>query len=84
MYIPKMDDYLEILTDEEMKDVLAINFSESISEEQNLRKIEKSLYLFLTTADEVKSNFCDNQIHHYNIKILNLFYPEIQIKTTVK
>ena len=32
MYIPKMDDYLEILTDEEMKDVLAINFSESISE----------------------------------------------------
>ena len=39
LYIPKIDDYLEILTDEEMKDFVAIHFSEyfkSIKEEQNL------------------------------------------------
>ena len=37
--IPKNDDYLKILTDEEVKDFVAINFSEyckSISEEKNL------------------------------------------------
>ena len=28
MYIPKIDEYLEILTDEEVKDFLAINFGE--------------------------------------------------------
>ena len=46
LYIPKIDDYFEILTDEEMKDFVAINFSEyfkSIEEEQNLRRVAKSL-----------------------------------------
>ena len=36
LYIPKIDDYLEILTNEERKDFVAINFSQyfkSISEE---------------------------------------------------
>ena len=28
LYIPKIDDYLEILTDDEVKDFVAINFSE--------------------------------------------------------
>ena len=28
MYIPKIDDYVEILTDEEVKDFVVINFSE--------------------------------------------------------
>ena len=28
MYIPKIDDHLEILTDEEVKNCVAINFSE--------------------------------------------------------
>ena len=28
MYIPKIDEYLEILTDKEVKDFVAINFSE--------------------------------------------------------
>ena len=46
LYIPKIDDYLEILTDEEVKDCVAINFSESIKEEQNLRKVAKLLYSF--------------------------------------
>ena len=83
LYIPKIDDYLKILTDEEVEDFVAINFSEyfkSIREEQNLRKVAKSLYIFLTTPDEVEkylqSNFSDNFVHHYNVKILNLFDPE--------
>ena len=28
LYTPKIDDYLKILTDEEVKDFVAINFSE--------------------------------------------------------
>ena len=54
LYIPKIDDYLKILTDEEIKDFVAINFNEyfkSIREEQNLRKVAESLYNFLTTPD---------------------------------
>ena len=46
LYIPKIDDYLEILTDEEVKDFVATNFSEyckSIKEEQSPRKVAKSL-----------------------------------------
>ena len=29
LYIPKVNDYLKILTDDEMKDFVVINFSES-------------------------------------------------------
>ena len=50
-HIPKIGDYLEILTDEVVKDFLVRNFSEyfkSIKEQQNLRKVAKSLYIFLT------------------------------------
>ena len=67
LYIPKIDDYLEILIDEEVKDFVAINFSEyfkSIEEEQNPRKDAKLLYNFLATPDEVEkyvqSNSFDN------------------------
>ena len=63
LYIPKID--------EEVDDFVAINFGEyskSIREEQNLRKVDKSLYIFLTTPDEVEnyveSNSSDNYIHH--------------------
>ena len=45
LYIPKIDDYLEILIDEEVKNFVAINFIEyfkSIREEQNLGKVAKS------------------------------------------
>ena len=41
----------------EVKDFVAINFNEyfkTIREEQNLTKIAKSLYIFLTTPDEVE------------------------------
>ena len=76
--IPKIDDYLKILTDKEVKDFVAIDFREyfkSIREEQNLRKVAKSLYTSLTTPDEVEkyvqSNSSDNCIYHYNVEILN-------------
>ena len=50
LYIPVNDDYLKILTDDEVKDFVAVNFSEcfksareklysKLSEEQNLRKL---------------------------------------------
>ena len=66
MYISKIDDYLKILTDDEVKDFAAIHFSghfrftrkklySEISEEQNLRKVAKSLYVFLTTPDELEN-----------------------------
>ena len=61
----KIADYLKILTDEEVKDSLVINFGECFKstreafyskqgKEINLRKVSKSFYIFLTTLDEVK------------------------------
>ena len=93
LYIPKVDDYLKILTDEKVKDFAAINFSEYFEsrEEQNLRKVAKSLHIFPTRPDEVEkyvqSNSFDNCINHYNVEILNLFDPELQLintKTVIK
>ena len=46
-------------TDAEAEGFFAINFSEyfkSLQEEQNLREVAKSLYIFLTTPDEVKTH----------------------------
>ena len=57
LYIPKIEDYLKILSDEEVKGFVAINFSDyfkSIRKEQNLRKVVKSFYIFLTTPGEVE------------------------------
>ena len=69
-----------------MKKFVAINFSEyfkSITEEQNLRKVPNSLYIFLTTPDKVEkyvqSNSSNNCIHNYNVEILNLFKPDLQL-----
>ena len=64
IYIPKISDYLKILTNVEVKDFVAINFGEyfkstkeklysKLSDEQNLRKDAESLYIFLATPDEV-------------------------------
>ena len=64
MYIPKIDDYLKILTDNEVKDFAVINFGEyfkytreklyfKLCEEQNLRKAAELLYIFLAASDEV-------------------------------
>ena len=57
--IPKIDDYLEILADQEVKDFAAINLNilkyfKSMREELNLRKTAKLLYIFLTIPDEVE------------------------------
>ena len=60
MYLPKIDDYLKILTDTKVYDFVAINFSEyvkSTRQEQNLRKVTKLLYIFLETLDEVEKLF---------------------------
>ena len=81
LYIPKINDYLIFLTDEEVKDFVAINFGEyfkstreklysKLIEEQNVRKVAESIYIFLTTPDEVEkyakimqSNSCDKYVH---------------------
>ena len=66
LYIPKTDDYLKILTDDEVKDFVVINFDEyfkstkeklrsKLNVEQNLRKVVESLYIFLATPDEVEA-----------------------------
>ena len=80
LYIPKTDDYLKILTDVEGKDFIDINFRKyfkSIREEQNLIKVTKSLYIFLTIPDEVEkyvqSNSSNNCIHCYNVEIFKYF-----------
>ena len=61
------------MTDEEEKDFVATHFSEyfrSTREEQNPRKVAKSLYIFLTTPDKkekcLQLNSSDNSMHHYN------------------
>ena len=46
MYIPKIDDYLEMFTNEEVEYFVAINFSESLKKAKNLRKVAQSLYFF--------------------------------------
>ena len=70
-----------------MKDSLTIHFSEYFKFiRENLRKVAKSLYIFLTTPNEVdryvQSNSSDNYIDHYNVEILNLFDPEWQLINT--
>ena len=85
-YIPKIDDYFKFKTDEEVKDFVSINFVEyfkSLREKQNLRTVAESLYIFLTTPDEVEkyvqSISSDNCIQCYNVEILNLFDLELQL-----
>ena len=57
LFIRMIDDSVNILTDDEKKDFLVINFEEyfkslrerfysKLSEEQNLRKVAESLYIF--------------------------------------
>ena len=65
LYIPKIADYLKILVDEEVKDIVSISFVKyckctwekshfKLSEEKNLRKIDESFYIFLTTPDKLR------------------------------
>ena len=89
LFILKIDGYLKILTDEEVKDFVAIDFSKyfkSIREKQNFRKVSKSLYIFLSTPDKVEkyveSDSSDNCIHRVNVEILDPFDPELQCNNT--
>ena len=51
-----------------------------------LLKVAKSLYVYQTTPDEVQKyvqlNSSDNCIHHYNVEILNIFDPELELINT--
>ena len=60
-----------------------------LSEKQNFIKVVELLYIFPTTPDEVEkyvdmiqSSYSDNCISHFDIKILNLFDPELQLNNT--
>ena len=64
-YIPKIGDYLKILTDSEVKYLLVIKSSEyfkstrkknysKLKEKQNFRKVAESCFIFLTSFDEVE------------------------------
>ena len=64
-------------------------FYSKLSEEQNLRKVAESLYIFLTTPDEreknvemIHSSSSNNCLCQYSIKILNLFDLELQLIDT--
>ena len=65
LHIPKIDDYLKILTDNERKDYVIEYFGEyfkskkeklcsKLYEKQNIRKLAELLYIFPTTPDEVE------------------------------
>ena len=60
-----------------------------LNEEQDLRKIAESLFIFLTTPGEVekyleirRSNSSGNCVHRYNIEILIRFDPELRLINT--
>ena len=65
LYFPKIGDYSKILTDDKLKDSVVINFFEyfkpmkkklysKLSKKQNIRKTVESLFIFLTTLNEIK------------------------------
>ena len=57
---------------------------------QELKKVNELLYIFLTTPDDdvekyietMQSNSSDNFVHCFNIEILKLFDPELQLIKT--
>ena len=90
LYIPKIGDFTKMLTKEKVKNFVSIIFNEyfiskkqemysKLTGKQNFRKGAESLYIFLTTNDEVEkyveimeSNSSDNWVHHYNVDNLIL------------
>ena len=75
LYSPKIFDYLKILNDDVKWRIYAIIFSEYSESTRtklrtNLRKVAKSLYIFLATTHEIKkyveimqSNSSDKNVH---------------------
>ena len=54
-----------------------------------LEKLLNSFYIFVTILDEVEkcveimqSNSSDNCLHRYNVEILSIFDPELQLINT--
>ena len=87
-YIPKIGEYFINLDlwwseslfnfDEYLKSSREKLYSKLIKK-QTLRNIAESLYMFLTSPDEVEkhvemmqSSYSDNGICHFNIKLLNI------------
>ena len=59
LFITTINGYVTLLTDEKVKNFVATNFSEcftSIWEEENLRKVNKSPFIFLATPNDVKES----------------------------
>ena len=88
-----MKDFLALNFSKYFKSTREKSFSK-LSEEQNIRKCPESLYTLPTTPDEaekyveiMQSNFSNKYVDGYNIEILNLFDPELQLintKTVIK
>ena len=47
LYITKIDDYLKVFADEEVKDFVAINFSECFKSTREEQILEKSINCFI-------------------------------------
>ena len=79
----EVKDLAVINSDEYFKSVRETLYTKLI-EKQNLRKVAALLHIFPKTPDEVEkhlevmqSSSSNNCICHFNIKILNLFDPEL-------
>ena len=85
--ISKINYYIKIFTDEEENNFPVVNFSDyfkTIREKQNLGKVAKSLYIFLTTPGEVEKYDQIILIIAYVtiVEILTFFDPELQLVNT--
>ena len=88
-YIPKIGDYLKVVTNNEVKEFLVINFDEyfnSTREKLNFNQVRNIILERCGTSNEVHkyaeamqlSSF-DNCVCHYNTKIRNLFDANLQL-----
>ena len=69
LYIPKIGDYLKILTDDKKLLNHFISFS-------------KHLVKYKKHVEMMELNSSDNLVHCYNIEIFNLSDPELQLINT--
>ena len=69
LYIPKIGDYLKILTDDKKLLNHFISFS-------------KHLVKYKKHVETMKLNSSDNLVHCYNIEIFNFSDPELQLINT--
>ena len=84
----EVNDSVVINFDEYFKP-LQVKLYSKLNAKQNLRKVAELLYIFLTTPGKVEksvemmfSKYFDNPICHFNVNILNLFDPELQLINT--